>query len=125
MSQRPFAVLIRHASVMRAGDQAPPPYPIVDVHVPISMVGAFDKKWEADDNQQRVQQLESIEHRLAASDEMLWASVAPLVAKIEQVTAMAEAAVCSSLALFVCSCVCAFGFQMGAISGNSALKKGL
>jgi len=85
---------------MCAGDQAPPPYPIVDVHVPISMVGAFEKKWEADDNQQRVQQLEAIEHRLAASDEMLWASVAPLVAKIEQVTAMAEAAVCSWLALF-------------------------
>ena len=50
----------------------------------------MDKKWAADDDQQRASQLEEVTQRMAAADKMLRASMAPLLAKIEQVATAAE-----------------------------------
>jgi hypothetical protein len=60
---------------------------------PAAAIGSLDKKWAADDDQQRSLLLGEIETRLAASDDMLRASMAPLVAKTEEVGLMAETAV--------------------------------
>lgn len=86
------------------GDQLPPPYPILDIHVPEPKAGSLEKKWAADENQRSALQLEEIEERLKVSTDALWSSSAALAAKIEQTAALAEDA-------------------MNAVSGNIALKR--
>lgn len=75
------------------GDQTPPAYPILDVHVPEPMVGSMQKQWAAEENQQMSQQLDTIEQRLTASAEVLRIAMEPLTAKIEQAAATAENAI--------------------------------
>merc|ERR1719316_759223 len=83
---------VRRASAI-VGDQVPPPYPIMDIHVPEPKVGSLQKKWAADENQQGALKLEEAGHRLAAASDAFWASTAPLGAKIENAAALAEEAV--------------------------------
>jgi len=91
-----FAAFLFHCSLLSeaiVGDQVPPPYPIIDVHVPEPMIGSMAKKWASEDNQQRALQLGEIEQRLATSSQLLRVALAPLAAKIEEAAAMAESAV--------------------------------
>ena len=53
-------------------------------------VGSLQKKWVADENQQGALKLEEAGRRLAAASNALWASTAPLGAKIEHAAALAE-----------------------------------
>lgn len=57
------------------------------------MVSSLDKKWAAADDQLSASELEGIERRLSANEDMLRTAGAALAAKIEQVAALAETAV--------------------------------
>merc|ERR1719231_530940 len=84
-------LVLRSAAIV--GDQAPPPYPILDVHIPEPIVGALDRKWAAEDGQQSALKLDEVAERIAAADELMQSSMAPLAAKIESAAAAAEAAI--------------------------------
>ena len=55
--------------------------------------GTLEKRWAADDNHQATQLLEEIQNKLVAADRALWASMAPLAAKMERTSALAETAI--------------------------------
>lgn len=74
------------------GDQVPPAYPIVDVHVPEPMVGSLERELVMEESQQSSKQMEEIDHSLAASDQMFKTAMALVTAKIEHVGVLAEAA---------------------------------
>lgn len=57
------------------------------------MIGSMAKKWASEDNQERALHLGEIEQRLATSSQLLRVALAPLASKIEEVAAVAEAAV--------------------------------
>lgn len=57
------------------------------------MIGSVAKKWASEDNQQRALHLGEIEQRLATNSQLLRVALAPLASKIEEVAAVAEAAV--------------------------------
>jgi hypothetical protein len=91
-----FVAFLLHCSWLSeaiVGDQVPPPYPVIEVHVPEPMIGSMAKKWASEDNQERALHLGEIEQRLATSSQLLRVALAPLASKIEEVAAVAEAAV--------------------------------
>ena len=101
---------------MLTGDQVPPPYPILDVHVPerpllmfalvpaavllpsvffciAAQTGSLEKKWAAAESRRGQLQLEELQHRLASADDVVWTSMAALATKIDHAAALAENAV--------------------------------
>jgi hypothetical protein len=93
------------------GDQVPPPYPILDIHIPertcgydlreiqciccffAARVGPLEKKWAAEDRQFVSGQLAAVQQHLDANDELLKSQSEALASKIEHVAALAQSIV--------------------------------
>jgi hypothetical protein len=73
------------------GDEVPPPYPILDVHVPEPSLGSLEKKLAADGEQKLNLELDEVVQRMATADEAMQASMASLATKIQQSTIGVEA----------------------------------
>merc|ERR1712176_1562451 len=75
------------------GDQTPPQYPIIDVHVPEPAVSSLEKNKAADQNIEEQAGLDNLKSQMDAQHSLLIHTMQSLAAKIEELANMADRAV--------------------------------
>jgi len=78
------------------GDEVPPPYPIIDVHVPEPNTGTMEAKWAADDSGITTQKLDALLNKLEAGETQFRDSAAQLTEKLEKLASVAKTVVIAS-----------------------------
>ena len=72
------------------GDQNPPSYPVVNVHVAEPVRGPLQKKWEAEDDHVKQAELDDVGKRLTSQRDFLVGSMGALRAKTQLLAKLAE-----------------------------------
>ena len=72
------------------GDPVPPPYPVVNVHVPEPVAGTDDFKFAAIARQREQDALLSLEERLESTEKQVLATMASLALQVKSVGDLIE-----------------------------------
>merc|ERR1712183_1242423 len=71
------------------GDQHPPPYQVLNVHVPEPLMGPYQRKWSAEDSVEKENAITNVWKQMASQEETIVQTSAELQKHIADVASLA------------------------------------